>query len=328
MKKAFIPLVVSAPVLALVTMSFVFSLGFVGRPFPGFLVYPNLLISPFHLPGWLPSQEGVFYPWVLDSMDSLPMGSSRELSRSLVSVRQGDIHLFTFRQGNERVVKGLLIVTFRWLDFVGVCGTLFVTGIVIIAVGAYASLRMPWDRMPWPLIFFCLSLGGQLGYLPDWMVSHRFPWVLPFFSSMAPSFALGTLFSFPSSMKGLQGRGWIVPCASVCLGSAIFALYLFASSPERYVVTDMLVTGLFVIFAVFFGLRMTHLATSSPHVKERRIARICLLVGYAPSVLIIGPIGFILYFFHFPYSLFTFSIPLAVLLPGAMAWGVHEMSIP
>lgn len=328
MKKAVTTAVLSAPVILLTLASLYCSMGNIGRPFGGFLVYPNLLVSPLYLPWWIPPQENVIYPWALDSVDSVSIRSSTGLEAILSRTAPGEVHIFTFSQGEQRTNKGLPIAVFRASDFWGVCGPMGFTALALSAIGIFLLFRVPWSAASWSVFFLCQFLGGWMGTHMDWMVSHRIPWALLLTVSMTPASAMAVALLYPSPAFPLGRRGYfIVLSLLAALGLGDFILFTQAlPSPQRYARVDTLNAGLIGLSVIGIGFRLMWSA-ASPRAADRAAARTVILWGLSPFAFAMIPFAAFLYFFHIPYGLFTFSMPLAVLPPAAMAWALKKTSM-
>lgn len=326
MKKVIITMIISAPVLILVGLSVVFAIGAVGRPFPGFLVYPNLLISPHYLPGWLPPEEGITYPGALDSIDSVHLRSAQDQDAILAVMTPGDVHLFTIVKGEDRVVKGLPIVRFQPTDLLGICGPLMASALIVLATALFIGASIPSCPASRSLFAFCLSLGGWMGTLPDWTISHTIPLALPFFVSMTSGALTSLYLSFPSPSGRCQRRPALIPVIGGIVGFCIFALYaLSISSPSGYAVIDSMYTGLLTILWVSFGVRLARTWGPAADGKDRLIARVSLWRGFIPFGILMVPLVFF-FLFHIRYGLHAFSLPLMCIPPVAMAWALYKGS--
>lgn len=322
MKKAAITVAPGSSVAALMVWSFLSSWSCIGRPFLGFLVYPNLLVAPLYLPWWIPPQEGGIYPWTLESIDAMQVHSFGEMDTILATLTPGDIHMLTLRKGNDRRVKGFPVTIFHTSDFLGICGPLFVASLILIAIGIFVGISAPRGPPSWSLSAFCLFLAGWMGTYPDWLVSHRIPVALLLFCSFSPAAVAGLALSFPFPLARLRGRSWPVPLIVCIIGSTVFILFLLSlPSTTRYAWVDTLNTALVVLYISLLGLRLTKIVISAQDPRKRRIARISLVGGLIPFGLMF-PFVVVQFFFHTPFFLFAFVPPLTALFPAAMAWGL------
>lgn len=318
-------LLLSTPVMALLLCSMVYSYQYVGRPFIGFLMFPNLLISTFYAPWWLAPKEGVLYPWVLDSIDSKPLRSASDLDGSLSSMNPGEIHLVALKSGNEKMSKGLPVVVFRLSDYLGVCGPMLVSGFLTIVIGILVGILLPGSPAVWSVLFFCLSLGGFVGTAPDWSVSHRIPLILLLFSTMTPASAMDLALFFPSPLPGVRWYHGLIP-----VGIGLFISLMFLMSlpyPETYAKVDT-INGIFIGLSwIAYAGRLVGLGRSLPDKKDREIARISLLGGITPFAFALLPVLITIFIFHTPYALYAFSLLFTVFPPAAMAWALWRASL-
>lgn len=326
MKKAALSICLSVPVWTAILCSLAFTVSEVGKPFPGFLVYPNLLVSPMDLPWWLPPKEGVSYPWILDRFDAEHLSSAEDLDRTLASVERGEIHMFTFTKGGERLVKGFPITGFLFSDFQLLCGPFLATGIIVAAIGVLTGVFLHGSPGAWSLVFFCLFTGGLLGTVPDIMLSHRMPWAHLFFTSVAPATGLGMALSFPSPVKWMRGRQAIIPFIVIAAALPVFILFLLTlPSPESYVKIDTLNAFLAILSVIACFIKFA-VAATSPVQKDQIIAKYTLLGVFFPFMVVMIPFAAVLYIFHVPMGFFVFLIPILVIPPGVMAWALHKTS--
>lgn len=160
------------------------------------------------------------------------------------------------------------------------------------------------------------------------MISHRIPWVLPFFISMIPAALVGVVLSFPSPVQVLRGRLWIIPLVSIVVGFSLFVSFLVTmESPEDYVLVDMVDAGMIVLVCIFYVIRLAHVLTTSPEEQDRRAAGTALR-GLVTFGFAAAPFVVIIYFFHAPIPLLVFSPPFAIFLPAAMAWALRASGRP
>jgi len=320
-RRAVIVFILSAFVAAFVVCSFIFSFNYIGRPFPGFLVYPNLIVSPFSMSRWLPPTEGVSYPWVLDSIDSKPLRSSGDMEGALSSLKQGEIHLFTLIKGSERMVKGFPVAIFRLSDFLGTCGSLFLSVMIIVATGIVVGTIHAGITSLW-LFFFCLCLAGWMGTLPDWMISHRIPWALSLFTSLTPAAFFGLALFYPSPLTPMRRHQMLIAAALIILVSPIFFLFIHnLHSPESYVKIDTLLAFL-CVFSCFACIIRLAFSTSSKETRDREIARFAFIGLIISAGIGLIPLAVILYFFHTAYGLAANSVILVILPPCSLAWAL------
>lgn len=310
----------TAAVLAVVVISFVSSLAGVNRIFPGFLVYPNLLVSPFYLPRWIPPQEGIAYPWTLEAVDSTALHSAAELDAALSSLASGEIHLFTFRKDRDRVTKGFPVTTFGSADFFTLCGSMFIAGLFIIAVGICAGFIVHRTAAPQVLFLACLAQGGWMGALPDWMVSHRIPLVLPFFVSMATAFTVGYPLFLPFPWPKLTGRHQVIALPGlVALGVVLFALFLPALTDTNfYLRMDSLTVVLLAVCWALYAGRLVRILTSTPQGRDHSMARTSF-AGFFVSAFLGVPFVFLVYFSHISFPFMPIFPLLSVIAPASVA---------
>jgi PAS domain S-box-containing protein len=168
---------------ALLLTSQVLALRHVQSPFPGFLVEPSNVLTPFGHADWARFQVDppIAEPEKLVQVDAEPVASNRELAALLrCCYRPGEEAFFTFvhPEGDTRTLR-LLLTRWALRDVLDIFGAPHLVSLVILGLGTWVFIS---EKGPTSLVFafstvaFALSAGLMFetvttGYLPRVWIS-------------------------------------------------------------------------------------------------------------------------------------------------------------
>jgi len=168
-------LVALLAVLAVFVPCTINGLGWIGRPFPGFLVLQNGIVVSMGRSDWAGLGRRRTQWTRLLAVDDQPVGSGRDLHQVLERADPRKPLPYTFRQGTEVFRLALQARPFDAGDFLGVFAPMLSIGLLVVLAGAFVAMRRPEAPETRALFAVCLSLGlaaitGPDQYSPCWFV--------------------------------------------------------------------------------------------------------------------------------------------------------------
>src|SRR5436853_415819 len=137
------------------------TLSFVGQPFPGFLMYPNCMVSLFGSDDWSGVRAGIEAWDVIREVDGRPVSSAGEVLEIVRRVPPGTTFVYTVGRNGETVNVPAPSMRFDELDFASESLPFLVTGVVFAVAGLGIYLARP-GRANFGFAVFGLAIGAAL----------------------------------------------------------------------------------------------------------------------------------------------------------------------
>ena len=314
-----VPRVVAAGAVAVVlaatalgTATALRTLGAVGRPFPGFVMWPNAVIAPVNLAHW-PSPSGIYLREVTH-VNGVAIGSAEDVHAIVEGLPSGTPVAYTVRSG--ATVREVVVPTQRMgmRDWLLGCGLALLNGFVFLGAGLCLWVLRPREPVARPLLYLCaciavLTLTGIDSPEPVLRV-------LIVALAFLPAASINVTLTFPS-LHPLARHGRLAYVAAAVLAVALQGTLWRPQLFARLVVVPLALAG--VSQVSFLGrLAREFLAPRSPLGRER--ARVMTLTTLAliglPSltytIAAVGGMGIGLNAGLFTASLFPITIAWAV----------------
>jgi len=241
--------------LAMVGVSIASIANQLGREFPGFIVWKNLIVPSISAPSWPGDAGGLPFRTVVRAVDGTPVQDAAALRRHIRSVPLGTEVRYRFRSltGN-REVRSVPTAILTMRDVVPIFGIYLLNGLVLLGVALTVFYVKPENPAARSFLFLGVCLGGTLILAIDTLMSFWCSRLYFMLESLVPAALLLFAATFPQP-KGLvlrfpQLRWWTL-AAFAAVGVLQNALYL--SNPLRHlavndwVYTAMAVSGLVLL---------------------------------------------------------------------------------
>ena len=136
------PLLIGAALFTLVVLAGVAweSSGWIGRPFPGFLVLGNRVVASAGLGSWPGVRGGEIYQREVVAMDGVPVASAGELRARVDALPPGTPVVWQLRHGDRVLERRIETRIFSGLDYVLLFGSYLVCGIALAGLALVIRL--------------------------------------------------------------------------------------------------------------------------------------------------------------------------------------------
>lgn len=128
------------------TVSLVESIGWIDRPFPGFLVLENRVVASAGLSHWPATADGEIYQTELAAVNGLPLRDVSELHRHVAERPVGTVVRYEFQRGEERFERFIPTRRFERIDFFLLFGSMLMCA-AIFGATALGIRFLRRDRM-------------------------------------------------------------------------------------------------------------------------------------------------------------------------------------
>ena len=182
----------------------------INRPFPGFLINQRMVINGMGRYHWTGTTAGLKHPDKILTANGQPVVTSHDLERIILPTPVGQPIRYTVEQDGRVVTLDIPTMRFNVADFVVLVGTLFLTGLIYLAIGVIVFVLKPDTRVSWSHLLLCLCLSAFNLTAFDVAATHA-GFVRWYFSVTAFLPAAGVHLSmlFPEPWKIVDRRPWV-----------------------------------------------------------------------------------------------------------------------
>jgi diguanylate cyclase (GGDEF)-like protein len=185
--------------------------GWIGRPFPGFLVLENRVVASAGLARWPAVAQEDIYQHQVVAVDGRVLASAEHLWEHVQAVPEGTPLVYRFRRGDLTFERSIATRRFDHVDFALLFGAYLLNGLVMGAVAlAIRHLRgsHPLSNATFPLLL-ASALWGLSAM--DLYGPYRLFRVHAFCEVMLAPAALHMALAFPQPGAMARRRPWLVP---------------------------------------------------------------------------------------------------------------------
>ncbi len=192
----FVLLLVASSALALVAVAG--SITHIGRTFPGFVVWDNLLVPSLGRPEWTGVQAGVpFRQGRIVAIDGVSVTTRNDLYAVVRASPPGTPHRYVFEGARGREELGVASMQLGWWDYAATIGIYVLNGLVFLVAGLAVFYLRPDSRQSRALLAFGTVWGLMLVLCADLFTTSRLDVLLFAFQGMCPAAILHFGLSFP-----------------------------------------------------------------------------------------------------------------------------------
>jgi len=159
--------------LAIMGACLVPAIGWIDKPFPGFLINQRMVINGMGQYHWTGTQRGLKHPDKILEADGRPVASSAELDAIVAAVPVGTSLSYTVERAGERIVVAVATMRFTIGDLLVVFGSLFLVGIVYLLIGVVVFVMKPDTAVSWSFFLLCCFLSQFNVMAFDVAATHR-----------------------------------------------------------------------------------------------------------------------------------------------------------
>jgi len=299
------------------------SLQQIGRTFPGFVVWNNLVVAALGRSSWTGIDAAVPFRNRVIRVDGRLVADRRGLAAVVETAPPGTIHHYEFDGVRGPADRAIRAMRFQAHDWLATMGVYVFNGIAFLASGLAAFYLRPESVQARGLLAFTTVWGLVLLLAVDAFTAGRLGPLGLVFESLAPAATLHLALSFPEPrpypwwwLASLYGLGLVLGAAQV------------GSYWSAYRVLIALNDGMYLALAVTGLVALTAIALAARNARTplgRRRARVVL----AGSILAFGlPLPAMLAFFlvgiPVSFSLLTLT---GFLFPSAIGYAVvrHDL---
>ena len=292
------------------------SLGYVGKTFPGFLVWDNALTVAVGRPAWTGIRAGVPFRARVVEVDGRPVASRDALHAVLGEAPPGAPHRYVFETWAGREERTLRSMRFGGGDWLVTMGVYVVNGLVFLLTGLAVFYLKPESPQSRAVLAFGVLWGLELLlFAVDLWTAGRLQYLYVLLEPVVPAAVLHLASRFPE----LRARRWLPVGALYAVGLAVGAVQVWAfwrafwvlvavGNAVNLAIGTAGIVAIASIAAAAFGRRASPLA--------RRRARV-VLAGAIAAFGISIPAYLALFLFAQPVStnlliLTGFMFPLAI----------------
>ncbi|MGH7822811.1 MAG: sigma 54-interacting transcriptional regulator, partial [Candidatus Binatia bacterium] len=258
----------------------------IGRPFPGFLVYANGMVSAFGADDWTGVRAGLDAWDIIREIDGRPVATAREILAIVRAEPPGTLFRYTVLRGDRLRHVTVASSLYGLGDFVREPLPWLLTGTFAGAAGLFIHYARPaW--MTFGFAAFGVALGVALLRL-DLLVSGESAVLLQATLPLVPAALVHLALVFPGRPLWLRRRPWLllVPYgSSIALGAAR-GMVLF-HAPEAWIRLDQVAFLYCAGASLWLVGTFAYAARTSVEPVARERARV-VLWGLVPAVLFVA----------------------------------------
>jgi transcriptional regulator with GAF, ATPase, and Fis domain len=269
--------------VALASFTLVRTMSFVGQPFPGFLMYPNGMVSVFGSDLWPGSKSGVETWDVIREVDGHPVAEAGEVLAIVRAKPPQTTFLYTVHREGRSLKIAVPSMRFDEEDFGFEILPFLVTGAVFAIAGLWIYLVRP-GRANFGFAMFGLAIGASLLRV-DFFITGWGAYPLQFMLPLVAAALVHLGLVFPRRPAIVRRRPTIllVPYAASLVLGVLRSVFVFRA-PEVWVRLDQLGFAYAAAACLFLVAMFWHGALRAPDQVARERARV-VLWGLVPAVL-------------------------------------------
>jgi adenylate cyclase len=327
----------AATALVIITsaVSFISSLSWIDKPFPGFLIFKYPYGGSFSSKAWPSMKAGLKFMDRIVAADDQPIREGADVLAVVKEKKLGSqIHYTLERSGQIRKVA-IPITQFSLIDWALIFLIPFVGGLLLFALGFIVFLLKPYTSTSWVFFLFCLfsSLYMITGF--DIQATYIFYYlhtlVIPFIPATLVHLGLifplrkVSLFRYPSFEYLIY-----LPAFILALAYQLYFFTFLRFDPAPIWVPDIphivAVSRIFTLSSVpaMIALASHSVLRASSNIIKQRAKMILLGVTFA--FLPTGLIMLLVLFFkiNFPWNFLVFFV---LIFPGAIAYSIVKHNL-
>ncbi len=318
--------------LLITVISFVGSLSFLNKPFPGFLIYREPLVATFGSKDWPGTKAGLKFRERIVAVDGQPVLEGRDVVNAARQKRPGTpLNYLVESKGETREVK-VPVALFDMNDFLLVFFLTFLGGLILYTLGIIVYVLKPNTTASWVFLIACFCVGTYMVTGFEHQASHYTARFHYFSLAFFPAAFFHLFLIFPDKKSFLvrfPKTQYIVYLPALMLAVAfqiyvsLFKLVLSSDSLSWVPLYRELgsFTRIFTLFClVGLIILLIHSVSRASNSQARQRGKVILFgvsIAFIPSVLIITLVFYLKV--TFPWNFLTFFV---LFFPASIAYSI------
>lgn len=300
--------------------NFVLGITWIGRSYPGFFFYGNMVVTDI-TPGVENGEQLTRFKDRVLEANGVPVSSPSELLHITDALPVGTNVEYTIERNGSSFKVGIPVQAFNVRDFIQMFGVIFLMGAVFFVIGALVLRIKANARESRAFFLFCAAICVWFVGSFDAQASHIMEQIVFFAWIFSPVAGIHLMFIFPSDTRIKASAQNIISLVFLFISAMLFILqYIFFHSYDvwKYINT---VTWMYVVLSTFIfpaSSLMTYLHPASALAKQR--AQIILL-GCVFGLLVpaLAVAGITVFNINLPYNLMALPV---VIFPLSIAYAI------
>ena len=300
--------------------NFVLGITWIGRSYPGFFFYGNMVVTDI-TPGVENGEQLTRFKDRVLEANGLPVSSPSELLRITDALPVGTNVEYTIERNGSSFKVGIPVQAFNVRDFIQMFGVIFLMGAVFFVIGALVLRIKANARESRAFFLFCAAICAWFIGSFDAQASHIMEQIVFFAWIFSPVAGIHLMFIFPSDTRIKASAQNIISLVFLFISAMLFILqYIFFHSYDvwKYINT---VTWMYVVLSTFIfpaSSLMTYLHPASALAKQRaQIILLGCIFGLLVPALAVA--GITVFNINMPYNLMALPV---VIFPLSIAYAI------
>ncbi|MCB0178071.1 MAG: GAF domain-containing protein [Anaerolineae bacterium] len=276
-------------------LGLVFALQWIKAPFPGTLLYANLVVADTYNPDWSARQQGIRSGDALLAVDDVPVTSGRDLYLLLQEQAVGEtaalsIEPYLAQAAPPETQLSVTLTDFSLQDMLIFFWLPYIIGLIYLSLGLVIFRLRQIGRASNIFITFCAFVSIVAGGIFDHYTLHFLTPIWLFVLPLSGAALIHLGLEFPITSRLMRHQLWLrfVPyVVALALGMAnLYSLY-FAANSRLYLTIRLWDFGFIgLAYLLFLGLQLhTRLFTLSSMVRQQTS------IIFWSSIIAFGPAG-------------------------------------
>jgi sigma-B regulation protein RsbU (phosphoserine phosphatase) len=298
---------IAAIIVGISAYTFQYTISLIGKPYPGFVLYPNGIIAPSQPIGGVKNPK-LKYPAYVVEAGGKAVSTSDEVYALAGKVGAGVVINYKIRDGSREFEAWARTAILTLPDYVTIFGIQCLFGVVSAMLGLFFHwIAVPSSSARY-LVYMSFSLGFFSCVTPDFFAEHRLYVVPNPSTAVIPPIVILFALSFPEERRILRKAAfhWLLWAQTAVVGAGFMFGYY---KPSRYLLVEsVVIVEALIAAAVLVGsVVRSMLFSESPTARKR--ARV-VAWGAVFSIGIFIPSFTMMYIFGIPEALFFWSCSL------------------
>ena len=152
---------------------FVQALGWIDKPFPGFLVNERLIVTGIGQPQWTGVKAGLRYPDKIMQADNKPIRTTRELEKIVRQIPEGRPLTYQVERRGQVFDVTVPTMLFNIYDIFSTFGFYFITAFIYFIFGLLVFVMKPDTEVSWAFLLASYFVGLYYLVNVDVIATHK-----------------------------------------------------------------------------------------------------------------------------------------------------------
>ena len=299
------------------------SSNFINKPFPGFLLLNNMMISQVSLKSWPVNQDKILssYDKVL-KIDGTNISNAKQAYEIVSNEPVGTQFSLVLMRGNKVLTDNVNSIAFKVRDYIQVFLIQYIVGVIILLTGIILFSLKPELITTKIILLFCISLCNWFVLDFDYQTTYSLSYNLNFsylFQIFIPAFLINLAFVFPSPSNFFKRNKWIIFLPLAYSLVLFFLQFQYKSDPTMWQQIDTLVWVSIAIATIFITsyLAWNYVKTENILDKQRSLVA---LIGSAFGFFMPAVLAVIFIIFNYE-AIGLLSIPVLI-FPVSLSFAI------